>query len=118
MKCVEKYDANGEGASWTISDMLIDHHNLLWNINFLKFLWLSTKFQISLTNSKIPWLFPDLEFPWPVATLDREGLLSNWLSLRADEMLRGNTYLVKIVQWIYKNLDNGLQSCEKVKIYL
>ena len=26
--------------------------------------WLFSKFQISLTNYKIPWLFPDLEFPW------------------------------------------------------
>ena len=37
MKCVEKYDANGEGASWKFLDMLIDQHNLSRNINFLKF---------------------------------------------------------------------------------
>ena len=29
MKCVEKYDANGEGASRKILDIIIDHHNLL-----------------------------------------------------------------------------------------
>ena len=69
MKCIEKYDASAEGVSRKFLDMPIDHRNLLWNINFLKFPWLSTKFQTSLTNSKIPWLFPDLEFPWPVATL-------------------------------------------------
>ena len=71
MKCVGKYDASAEGTNWKILDLLIDHRNLLWNINFLKisltfheFSWLLTKFQISLTYSKIPWLFPDLEFPW------------------------------------------------------
>ena len=26
--------------------------------------WLFSKFQISLTNYKIPWLFPDLQFLW------------------------------------------------------
>ena len=68
MKCFGKYDAS---ASWKILDLLIDHRNLLWNINFLKISltfhelpWLWTKFPISLTYSKILWLFADLEFPW------------------------------------------------------
>ena len=59
MKCVGKYDASAECASWKILDLLIDHRNLLWNINFLKisltfheFPWLLTKFQISLTFLK------------------------------------------------------------------
>ena len=70
MKCVGKYVASAEGASWKILDLLIDHRNLLWNI-FLKFPWsfmnfpdFLTKLQISLTYSKIASLFPDLEFPW------------------------------------------------------
>ena len=55
MKCVEKYDANGEGASWKNLDMLIDHHNLFWNINFLKFPWLFFNFLDFQQNSKFPW---------------------------------------------------------------
>ena len=38
MKCVEKYDASDEGASWKFLDMLIDRRNLLSNTYFLKFL--------------------------------------------------------------------------------
>ena len=70
MRCVEKYDANGEGASWKILDMIIDHHNLLWNINFLKFPWLFSNFPDFQQNFKFPWQilkFPDfsltLNFP-------------------------------------------------------
>ena len=63
MKCW-KYDESAKGASRNFLDMLIDHRNHLWNKNFLKFPWLPTNFQISLTSSKIPRLFPDLEFPW------------------------------------------------------
>ena len=44
MKCVEKDDASGKGASRKFLDMLIDHRNLLWNINFLKFPWLFLHF--------------------------------------------------------------------------
>ena len=47
MECVEKYDKSAEGASQKFLDMLIDHRNLLWNINFLK---------ISLTFHEFPWL--------------------------------------------------------------
>ena len=36
----------------------------LISLTFLEFPRLSTKFQISLTNSKIHWLFPVVEFPW------------------------------------------------------
>jgi len=42
--------------------------NILLLQNSLTFPWLLLVFQISLTNFKIPWLFPDLEkkiiFPW------------------------------------------------------
>ena len=37
MERVKKYDASAEGVRQKFWDMLIDHHNLLWNINFLKF---------------------------------------------------------------------------------
>ena len=37
MECVEKYYGCAEGANWKFFDILIDHRNLLWNINFLKF---------------------------------------------------------------------------------
>ena len=40
MKCVEKYDTSAKGVSGKFLDMLIDHRNLLWIINFLKFPWL------------------------------------------------------------------------------
>ena len=36
MKYSEKYDAS-EGVSRNFFDMLIDHQNLLWYMNFLKF---------------------------------------------------------------------------------
>ena len=45
--------------------------NILLLQNSLTFPWLLLIFQISLTNFKIPWLFPDFEkkisltFPWP-----------------------------------------------------
>ena len=55
MKSFEKYDASTEGASWKFWDMLIDHRNLLWNINFLKFPWLFKKFPDFQQNSKFPW---------------------------------------------------------------
>ena len=51
-------------------DMPIDHHNLLWNINFPKFSWLFLNFPDFQQNSKFPWQilkFPDfsltLNFP-------------------------------------------------------
>ena len=37
MKCVEKYDTSDEGVSRKFLDMLIDHRNLLRNINNFKF---------------------------------------------------------------------------------
>ena len=50
--------------------MPIDHRNLLWNINFLKFPWLFLNFPDFQQNSKFPWQilkFPDfsltLNFP-------------------------------------------------------
>ena len=42
--------------------------NILFLQNSLTFPWLLLLFQITLTNLKIPWLFPDFEkkiiFPW------------------------------------------------------
>ena len=68
MKCVEKYDLRAE----TRRKIFINHRYLLWNINYVKFPWLFRNFpdfqqnskKNSLTNSKIPWPFLDLEFPW------------------------------------------------------
>ena len=37
MKCVKIYDTSAEGANRKFLDMLIDHRNLLWNINYIKF---------------------------------------------------------------------------------
>ena len=69
-KCVERYDTSAEGVSWKFVDMLIDHRNLLWNINFLKFPWLFLNFPDFQLNSNFPWKilkFPDfsltLNFP-------------------------------------------------------
>ena len=70
MKCVEKYDASAEGTSRTFLDIPINHRNLLWNINSLKFPWLFLNFPDFQQNSKFPWQilkFPDfsltLNFP-------------------------------------------------------
>ena len=70
MKCVEKYDASAKGASRKFLDMPIDHRNLLWNINFLRFPWFFLNFPDFQQNSKFPWQilkFPDfsltLNFP-------------------------------------------------------
>ena len=70
MKCVKNYDASAEDASGKFLDMPIDHHNLLWNINFLKFPWLFLNFPDFQQNYKFPWQilkFPDfsmtLNFP-------------------------------------------------------
>ena len=66
MMCIRKYDASAEN----FLDMPIDHRNLLWNINFLKFPWLFLNFPDFQQNSKFPWQilkFPDfsltLNFP-------------------------------------------------------
>ena len=62
MKCVEIYDVSAEGANLKCLKMLnwspqplMKYKFSLISLNFLKFPRLSTKFQISLTNSKIPW---------------------------------------------------------------
>ena len=45
MKCIEKYDASAKAVSRKLFlDVLINHRNLLWNINFLKFHWLFLNF--------------------------------------------------------------------------
>ena len=61
MKCIEKYDMSTKGASRKFLDMPIDHCNLLWNINFLKFPWLFLNFPDFQQNSKFPWQI--LKFP-------------------------------------------------------
>ena len=70
MKWVEKYDASPKGTRWKFLDMLIDHRNLLWNINFPKFPWLFYNFPDFQQISKFPrqiLKFPDfsltLNFP-------------------------------------------------------
>ena len=70
LKYIEKFDVRVEGASWKILDMLIDHHNILRNINFLKFPWLFLNFPDFQQNYTFPWQilkFPDfsltLNFP-------------------------------------------------------
>ena len=62
MKFVEKYDARAECASRKFLDMLIDHRNLSWKNNFLKFPWLFLNFPDFQENSKFPWQI--LKFPW------------------------------------------------------
>ena len=70
IKCVEKMMRAPKGARRKFLDMPIDHRNLLWNINFLKFPWLFLNFPDFQSNSKFPWQilqFPDfsltLNFP-------------------------------------------------------
>ena len=57
-----QYDASANGASRKFFDMLTDHRNLLWNINFPKFPRLFLNFPDFQQNSKFPWgilKFPD-----------------------------------------------------------
>ena len=78
MKCVEKYDASAEGASRNFLDMPIDHRNLLWNINILKFPWLFLNFPDFQQNSKFPWQI--LKFPDFSLTLNFPDQWQPWYS--------------------------------------
>ena len=87
----EKWEISNE-VCWQIwcerrkfLDMLIDHHNHLWNINFLKFPWHFLNFPGFQQNCKFPWQilkFPDfsltLNFPDFSLTSGNPSPLMQW----------------------------------------
>ena len=84
MKCVEKYNAHAKGTIQIFLDMLIDHHNLLWNINLPDF----------QQNSKFPWHVLKIHWPW---ILCGNMALPDWSGGKSGK--RENLRQEKILIW-------------------